>query len=166
LSQACSDVVWSGGFVVRHLLLLLVLAAVVALPRVAYALDTSRTTLVSGPVDTVLGIARLISLGVVVLVGWRAETHPDRSVETWSAAASAVRTYLGREWGRAMLGALIAMALLLLVSLGLELITRLLGVIFDSTSATVTAFALRNLVTIPLTYVVIYALIRPALIAT
>ncbi|MDF1602472.1 hypothetical protein [Nocardioides sp. YIM 152315] len=165
--EAWSDVAWAGGFVRQHVILLLALGALPATARTLYAGDPGRAILVSGPAETLIGLVRMLSLGLVVALGWRSERPPPGTAPTWWGAIRALGRYLRRDWDRCLLGLLIATLLLAAVSVGLDQLARGVGRLVDAPRAgPMTSFALRNLVTITLTYPLLYALVRPAVVRT
>lgn len=104
--------------------------------------------------------------GLAFVLAWRFE-RPPIAAPSWSEASRAFGRYLRGDWDRFLLGLLVAAVLLTLVGAGLDQSARVVGLLADAPRAgSATAFALRNLVTITLTYPIAYAVVRPAVVWT
>ncbi len=165
LTAGAGDVVWSLGFLARHAPVILALAAVPAAQRVVAALHPDDLRMYAWPVELLVAALRLGTVAAVVWLGWREDARVRRTgLDTAGEATAAVGDYVREDWPRVVVAiavaALVLLALATLAGPGVQAVAAAVGT--DARVADAWTFALRNLVVIPVFYVVVYGLVRPA----
>lgn len=161
---ALGDLSWGGTFAARHVFILLALAALPALQRVLVAVKPDSAILHAWPVELVVVGMRFAALIVIAGIAWR-EVSSDgrRPSEVPAAVASYARDQPARLVAGILLATLVLALAYVLFGPALEVVVQASGA--DQRGVPAAAFAARNLVTIPLVYVAVCAVLRPSVLA-
>lgn len=167
--DALGDVLWSLGFLARHALLILGLAAIPTVQRIVAAIHPHNPRIYAWPIELLVAATRIGTIVLVFWLGWNGDASVRRgSLGTVGDAFGALGTFMRHDWGRLLVAVLVAA--IMLVALGVlagpvvELTVRQLTE--DARIASAWRFGVRNMLIIPVFYAVAYGLIRPALLHT
>lgn len=169
VGAGAGDVLWSLGFLVRYSWVILLLSALPAGQRIFAAFHPDDPRVYAWPLEVLVAVLRVVTIVVVFWLGWRADAQLRKpGVDSLSDVLGAIGTYARLEWGRLLAGTVIAIILFVVLNLlagpGVEWVV---GRFTDDTRiAEPWTFGVRNLLIIPLFYVVAYGLVRPAFLAS
>lgn len=162
------DVLWSLGFLLRYAWVILLLSALPAAQRIFAAFHPDDPNVYAWPIEALVSALRLGTIFVVFWLGWRADAVLRRAgLGSPGAVVGALEAYVRHDWARLLIASSIAIIVFVVLNLVggpiLESVVRQFT--DDPRMAEAWSFGVRNLLIVPLFYVLAYGLLRPAFLA-